>query len=224
MSGRGKGLRKGGNCHRKVLRDITKPAIIRKWKKIKGAKKAFLSFSLQKDQLSGDDFLLNDFELPSEFKDRYGPIPRNIYIRRCYKQLYDITAEEMSSGRMEWDKRFALQFREQTSLLFKPAPGAHVYTCSHRDADSIRNKNFLVLCDINNPVEPASRAKWLVIFSTPNPARYKECMKNAPTFRYTLPTWSEQELTSCDSRVQLWYDNLVRWGGVPRHVLSANNA
>ena len=79
------------------------------------------------------------------------------------------------------------------------------------------------MCDINKPVEPASRAKWLLIFSSPNPARYKECMKNAPTFRYTLPTWNEQELTSCDSRVQLWYDNFVHFGGVPRHVLSTNN-
>eukprot|EP01036_Dinobryon_divergens_P035534 gene35534-46071_t len=246
MSGRGKGLEMEAPISTEKSLEKTSRASLRA--------KVVLSFSLQKDQLSGDEFLiLND--LPMEFIHRYGLIPSKIYNRRCYKQLYDITAGEMSSGRIEWgvtlytgvsgigkslfliyfiyrflhddrfpDKRFALQFREQTSLLFKPAPGAHVYTCSHRDADSIRNKNFLVLCDINNPVEPASRAKWLVIFSTPNPARYKECMKNAPTFRYTLPTWSEQELTSCDSRVQLWYDNLVRWGGVPRHVLSANNA
>ena len=216
-----------------------------------------LSFSLEKDQLSGDEFLLLK-DLPLEFEDRYGSIPPRIYIRRCYKQLYDITADNMSSRAMEWgitlytgvpgigkslfliyfiyrflhddrfpDKRFVLEFQDsfQEYLLFEPALlEANVFTCSRRAANSIRNKDFLVLCDINKPTEPASRAKWLLIFSSPDPARYKEVMKNGPSFRYTLPTWSEPELTSCDKRVQLWYDNFVRFGGVPRYVLPRSHA
>ena len=215
-----------------------------------------LSFTLQKDQLSGDEFLIIE-HLPRKIYRRYGSIPSRVYIRRCYKQLYDITADKMASGSMETgvtlytgvpgigkslfliyfiyrflhddrfpDKRFALEFERKEYFLFEPTLEADdVFTCSCRDATSIDDDDdFLVLCDIQQPEEPAGRAKWTLIFSSPDRARYKEITKNAPSFRYTLPTWSEQELTSCDNRKQLWYDNFVHFGGVPRHVLPKRNA
>lgn len=56
------------------------------------------------------------------------------------------------------------------------------------------SKQFLLLCDITEAVEPVSRAKWTYIFSSPAPDRYKEILKNYPSQEYTLPTWSEWEL------------------------------
>ena len=214
-----------------------------------------LNFSLQPDQPSQVEFLLSK-DLPHLFIDRYGPIPSKVYIRRCYKQLYGITADKMASGHMEMgvtlftgvsgigkslfliyflyrflhddrfpDKSFALEFNRGVYLMFEPTLEADdVFTCSRVDSHSIDFADSLVLCDINQPVEPSGRSKWLLIFSSPDRARYKQIIKNGPTYSYTLPTWSEQELTSCDNRVQLWYDNFVRFGGVPRYVLPRSNA
>jgi hypothetical protein len=84
----------------------------------------------------------------------------------------------------------------------------------------IPSKDFLLLCDINETVGPVSRAKWTYIFSSPDPARYKEIIKNSPNRMYILPTWSELELmfVSADKPIGSWYENFVFFGGVPRYI------
>jgi hypothetical protein len=77
-----------------------------------------------------------------------------------------------------------------------------------------------VLSDIKETTEPSGRAKRLIIFSSPNPARYKETMKNQPTITYIMPTWSEEELICVDKSHGSWYEKFVLFGGVPRLVLS----
>jgi hypothetical protein len=78
--------------------------------------------------------------------------------------------------------------------------------------------NFLVLCDISALSPPGSRAKWTCIFSSPNPVRFKEIIKNKPTRSYTLPTWNELELHFLGSNIADWYDAFALYGGVPRHI------
>ncbi len=122
------------------------------------------------------------------------------------------------------DKRFAVEFKGNNKyFLFEPTSVAGEFDCSLQDADMIYDKDFLVLCDIEAPVLPAARAKWLCIFSSPNPDRYKETMKNDPTYQYTMPTWSEKELQCVDGDIARWYDQFVQFGGVPRFVLCENS-
>ena len=88
------------------------------------------------------------------------------------------------------------------------------------------SKDFLLLCDIVATTEPVSRAKWTYIFSSPDPKRYKQILKNSPSLEYTLPTWSELELMllSADRPVSEWYDDFVLFGGVPRYIFSGKNS
>jgi hypothetical protein len=71
------------------------------------------------------------------------------------------------------DKRFAVEFRQGVYVCFKPTADATEFSCTRQDGSYMQSKNFLLLCDINEAVEPVSRAKWTFIFSSPAPARYK---------------------------------------------------
>jgi hypothetical protein len=108
------------------------------------------------------------------------------------------------------DKRFALvSTREEGEFWCSIHEGTH-------------RKDFLLLCDIDETVGPVSRAKWTYIFSSHDPARYKEITKNSPKRVYILPTWSELELmfVSADKQIGDWYENFVLFGGVPRYIFN----
>ena len=202
--------------------------------------------------LHGEQLIID--QLPMCFEEQYGPIPRKIFVRECYRSLYDNVSEHMLSGAMRrgvtlftgvpgigkslflvyfiyrflHDDRFqadhncfALEFAHSVYTLFTRVPNSTGldFACTVQPSSSIYDKNFLLLCDINANEEPACRAKWTFIFSSPASTRYKEIMKNKPWYMYTLPTWSEQELMFANADVKLWYEDFVRFGGVPRHVL-----
>jgi hypothetical protein len=195
-----------------------------------------------------DGFLMIE-ELPWVFEARYGKIPPQIFVRDCYIRLYEIASGLMYDGSMDSgatlftgvpgigkslflvyfifrflhddrfeDKRFSLQFLDQIFIHFSPTADGSKFSCTRQIGDLL-SRRVLLLCDISSQAEPAWRSKWNFIFSSPSPRRYKEIMKNAPSFRFTMPTWSEQELERVNRDKDQWYDNFVTFGGVPRHVL-----
>ena len=203
-------------------------------------------------QLNGEYLVVK--HLPQCFKQRYGRIPERIYVRESYRRLYEMVADSMLRGSMEFgvtlftgvpgigkslflvyfinrfllddrftDKRFALEFDRGAYECFQPTTATGEFWCSQQDGHYLPSKDFLLLCDISDAAEPVSRAKWTLIFSSPAPARYKEILKNAPNFKFTMPTWSELELLFVNGDIASWYDDFVLFGGVPRHVVPNPN-
>ena len=64
------------------------------------------------------------------------------------------------------DKRFAVEFDRGNYWYFQPKSEATVYSCIIQYGHHFKSKDFLLLCDISAPVEPLSRSKWTVIFSS----------------------------------------------------------
>ena len=119
------------------------------------------------------------------------------------------------------DKRFALEFESGTYCYFQPTAEATLFSCTQKYGNYLESNDFLLLCDITKPMEPFSRAKWTLIFSSPSPLRYKEILKNSPHFKYIMPTWSEQELMFVNIKIDVWYEDFVLFGGVPRYVFQS---
>ena len=195
--------------------------------------------------------------LPKVFKQRYGTIPKTIYVRDCYRELYKIATDSMVDASLDncatlftgvpgigkslfmvyfisrflvderfTDKSFALEFTAGKYVYFRPTGEEGEFWCSFQDGTYMLSKDFLLLCDIVATVEPVARAKWTYIFSSPDPKRYKQILKNFPNHRYTLPTWSELELMllSADRPVSEWYNDFVLFGGVPRYIFSGKDS
>ena len=191
--------------------------------------------------------------LPKAFELRYGSIPKTIFVRDCYRELYEIATDSMVDASLDYcatlftgvpgigkslfmvyfisrflvderftDKSFALEFIAGKYVYFQPTGKDGEFWCSLQDGTLMLSKDFLLLCDIVDTTEPVSRAKWTYIFSSPDPKRYKEILKNSPSMEYTLPTWSELELMilSADKPVGEWYDDFVLFGGVPRYIFN----
>eukprot|EP01039_Chlorochromonas_danica_P011834 gene11834-13343_t len=78
----------------------------------------------------------------------------------------------------------------------------------------------LILSDIRDLQEPSGAGRWTCIFSSPNPLRFKQTMKAPHNCRFTMPTWSEQELEFAnEDKHNNWYERFTTFGGVPRFVL-----
>lgn len=200
------------------------------------------------EYIHGEHLLVN--KLPEVFTQRYGPIPKKVYVRDCYRTLYKYASDSMVNVSLDFgatlftgvpgigkslflvyfiyrflnderfeDKCFALEFTKGTYVCFQPTGSQGEFWCSDQNGtSSMLSKRFLLLCDIAAADEPASRAKWTYIFSSPAPVRYKEIIKNYPSQEYTLPTWSELELLFVSADIASWYDDFVLFGGVPRYI------
>jgi hypothetical protein len=95
--------------------------------------------------------------------------------------------------------------------------------CYSESGDDVISKKTLLLCDVADGLEPVSRAKKTFIFTSstsPPPKQFYELLNGCPNFRYTMPTWNEQEFMFVEADVSQWYDNFVDYGGVPRLVFS----
>lgn len=200
-------------------------------------------------------------EIPDEFAERYGAsaIPKHMYIRKCYVELYDLVTAEMIKqqttkpamlftgvpgiGKSMFmiyflyryqtdsrftDKRFALEFGHGRYHYFEATATSTskdgVATSSFMCSISVTRKEFplnevLVFADIGERRQPETRAKWTLIFSSPDPERFKDFMKGKPGYMFLLPTWSEDELLYANEHRNEWYGRFVVCGGVPRVVL-----
>lgn len=199
------------------------------------------------EALDGEYLEINS--VPILFNARYGLIPKRIYIRDCYRDLYNIATAKMLMHHDHYpvalftgvpgigkslflvyfifrflddprfsDKRFAVEFQVGIYHYFVPTnvPGAFEYFVTN--STSFPFFEIPIFSDIESPSEPQNRGKYLFIFSSPNPMRYKEKMKNFPKFRYTLPTWSHSELLYLESDDSLWLEQFELLGGVPRSL------
>jgi hypothetical protein len=121
------------------------------------------------------------------------------------------------------DKRFAFETTSGLYFFYVPTmskANKFEYTC-HK---LVQSKDFqlgdvLVLSDISELKEPANHAKWTLIFSSPNPHRYKNFLKSARSYKFIVPTWSEEELWLVNRRIEEWYDRFLKCGGIIRLVL-----
>lgn len=194
-------------------------------------------------------------KIPVEFNYRYRKIPKSIYVRRCYLELYDLVSKMMLGdyeqpaflftgisgiGKSMFliyflcrysmddrfvDKRFAFEVRSGVYHYYVPSDSdVGQYICYHNvTTDLCPCLEILVVADIAAPEPPGNGAKWTLIFSSPNPLRYKEFMKGPNSSTFTLPTWSEEELCLVDRNMESWYDRFVKCGGIPRIVLWGGN-
>ena len=120
------------------------------------------------------------------------------------------------------DKRFALEFKSGKYSYYEAIDSeeAEEFACFELSRKDMKFHEVLLLCDIAAPEEPSWRAKHTFIFSSPNPLRYKEMTKNKPSYRFTMPTWSKEELEAVYPNTESWSAELETYGGVPRLVFS----
>ena len=117
------------------------------------------------------------------------------------------------------DKRFAIEFASAEYFYFEPKSiSSDEYYCSVETQITTPTLQIPIFSDVKSMTEPRGRGRWLFIFSSPNPLRYKETIKNSPKFCFTLPTWSYEELKFLDSDDTNWIAAFILFGGVPRNV------
>jgi hypothetical protein len=196
-----------------------------------------------------DGEYLNVLELPRQFGERYLNIPAKVYVRDCYKKLYEIAATSMVTTRiMEGSaslftgvpgigKSLFLVYFVYRFLNDEPFKDKHfaleltygVYLSYRVDKGIIlfletnrlcSDQNWLLLCDIKQRAEPSRCDRCTYIFSSPDPCRYKETMKSSSSTKYIMmPTWSESELEFVTTDKTNWRENFKIYGGIPWHVL-----
>ena len=118
------------------------------------------------------------------------------------------------------DKRFALEFQSGEYIYYTPSASGQGFDCY----ENIHGHEFpitdvLVLADILELQGPQKRAKWTLVFTSPDPARYNGFLKMHRTYRLLLPTWSQDELYFVNRNMASWYDRFVVCGGIARIVL-----
>ena len=191
---------------------------------------------------------LEILDIPAIFGQRYGIIPR-IYIRHCYRRLYEIITDQMLNDHRPFpvtlftgvpgigkslfliyflfmlisddrfpDKRFAVEFSRGEYDYFEPTDELGIFKRSSRTTDTCPLTDIPIFADISDKKQPRTRGKSLFIFSSPDPRRYHEIIKNSPSFRYTFPTWSFLELSFIDPEDKNWLERFLFFGGVPRNI------
>lgn len=118
------------------------------------------------------------------------------------------------------DKRFALEFSRGKYYYFQPITWLQGQFVEIGEVTSgwLPLVDIPVFSDIQGTTEPGSHCKWLFIFSSPNPLRFKYIMKAANCWTYTVPTWTHGELSLLSPDDSQWIDRYTLFGGVPRYV------
>ena len=145
-------------------------------------------------------------QLPRLCRDRYSNISQSIFVRDCSGKLYTIVSRLMYPDLLNgvtlfngvtgigkslflvyfnyWflqDNRFQ-RIWSGNCWYFQPNSETTLFPCTLQLGNYLWRKDFLLFCDISNPVQPLSRAKRTFIFSSPCP------------LKYIMPTWNELEL------------------------------
>jgi hypothetical protein len=201
-------------------------------------------------QQGGPEFLIV-LELPERFYTRYAPIPKEIFIRNCYRELYQTTTARMLDptydgmaclftgvpgiGKSLFLIYFIMEYFKDSRftgsrVAFEPERGEYHIFKSRGGGSFEREisigpvyaplRDLLLLSDVTEKVEPAARARWTLIFSSPDPARFKERMKGGVSTTFTMPTWDAEEFEALPDKPPSWRHLFSLFGGVPRHVLA----
>ena len=120
------------------------------------------------------------------------------------------------------DKSFAFEVERSGYFYFQQSKEQGEFFCSGNliNINQIRLSQILLVADMKEHREPATPGKWTLIFSSPNPLRYKETMKYKPRYRYILPTWSMEEIRMVDPDEKNWSPLYEKCGGVIRQLLT----
>ena len=194
--------------------------------------------------------------VPLEFRRRYGSLPREMYIRECYEDLYEEATLYMldpmkstpsilftgvpgigksifliyflwrysQDGRFE-GKSFAFEVEHGGYYYFQQLKENGEFFCSGKllDINQIPLDDILLVADLKEHREPSTPGKWTLIFSSPDPVRYKDTMKMANNITYTVPTWNYEELRMVEPDVSKWLSSYNVCGGVARLLFSAGD-
>ena len=193
-------------------------------------------------------FHLEWSKLPQPLATRYQRNPKKLYIRQCYRDLYDQSIAVMKKFQSEGvtlftgtpgigksmfllyyifrliaDQgtealRFAFQCESTWYYLFERLSVGANFTQTVKVCRGDNPPKCLLLADLTSVSEPAYGATWTCIFSSPNEGRYKEIMKNSTHIKYIMPTWTEQELSCIEANSSKLRELYEWYGGVPRHV------
>jgi hypothetical protein len=187
--------------------------------------------------------------LPDVFYKRYGHIPTNIYIRQCYRRLYEINSELMLTytkpfpttlftgapeiGKSMFliyfvlflhdprfnDKRFAVEFFDKREYhYFQPSIECSGLSCSIEIKDSFPMLEVSIFSDTAHLLEPCCRGKWLFIFSSPNPMRFKEARKTLQSLYIPFQLGIILELKFIEPNDSNWIARFIIFGGIPKSV------
>lgn len=171
-----------------------------------------------------------------------------LYVRESYQHIYEIIKESMMAPKEGLkilvtgvpgigksmlllyiifrfmndesfsNQPFAFHFALDRCVVFRPQ-GEGIYSMEEITGGKKTDLNtMLVLIDLMEVSNPQFTGRYSIIFSSPNPARYKEFMKGLNSMSLLLPTWSEEELCMISDEKEEWYEGFVTFGGVPRLV------
>jgi hypothetical protein len=116
------------------------------------------------------------------------------------------------------DKRFAFEAKSGVYDYYEPTTNAEdEYVTRKIKEDTLelfKVSDILVVADISESTQPAQHCKWTLIFSSPNPSRYKEFMKAHNSYTLIVPTWSEKELLAVNPNIDEWNDRFIKCGKI----------
>ena len=123
------------------------------------------------------------------------------------------------------NKNFAFESKFGLYYYYQQSEKDGEFICSGKrlGRDQIPLNELLLVADLKEMSEPVDPGRWTLIFSSPNPLRYKEAMKMGDSVKYTLPTWSFQELCAVEPNVSKWLPFYEMGGGVARLLFSVGD-
>jgi hypothetical protein len=121
------------------------------------------------------------------------------------------------------NKRLAVEFSRDEYCYFLPsAEGASTDMYKITTKDLLPFRDIVIISDFHDQTQPKVAAKFHYIFSSPDPSRFKEFMKRFfEKRRFTMPTWSFEELKYVNKAEKQWMTSYELFGGVPRLVFNS---
>ena len=178
--------------------------------------------------------------------------PSELYVRQCWGDLYDVMQERLSLGFRRivvtgvpgiGKSQFMLYFmwrlvqkNEGSFLVEKSKRKVRRYSSGKMD----RYENYPLdlpsgvpyLCDISEKALPYMdyidwEPSYTVVFSSPNPERFKELVKLNQSVILVMPPWDAEEIVAAQTLLTCYKglsldvvkSQFTVYGGVPRYVL-----
>ena len=133
----------------------------------------------------------------------------------CRHSLDDRFADKRYALELDYCKGYYYRSTNDVGEYFDDVPSS-----GYPPPFNAHDNDLIIFSDIKEVTESRVYAKWLLIFSDPHRLRYKYTIKKFDhVHKYTLPTWSFEELRLADPNVDSWYHRFVKCGGVAKEVL-----
>lgn len=121
-------------------------------------------------------------------------------------------------------KCFAFEFKANEVVILRiTEEGQLVMSEFPQQRSSLLSRfipNTMLFVDYMEEVEPKLYGeRGTLIFSSPDPKRFKYTMKKSPRVKICVPTWTVQEIRLLDPPNNNWLELFEVYGGVPRYVV-----